>query len=187
MDNLHNKKVNQKYKHTFTQFSKIVQYSLGPKQKIKYGRYDFETYLKIDKRMIRDIKCLGICLVFDWPKGLKVKDLKIETKFNFKILAKNGGYFEREVEMDITSYYMSTGFGNFLPLCELNGDYFLENDQLTVEVEGIIESPNTIVSINKLTFNKIQTNSLFLGTYQKHHRQDSICKQDEGQTFIYIV
>lgn len=150
MDNLHHNTVKQKYKHTFTQFSKIVEYSLGPKHKIRYGRYDFVTYLKIDKNEIRGIKCLGIHLVFDWPRGLTVKDPKIETKFNFKILAKNGRYFEREIKMDITSHYKSTGFGNFLPLCELNGDYFLENDQLTVEVEGTIEPPNTIVSLNKL-------------------------------------
>ncbi|CAO1334077.1 unnamed protein product [Diamesa hyperborea] len=65
----------------------------------------------------------------------------METKLSFKIMAKDGRYFTREVEMDITPSNRTAGVSNFLPLCELNGDYFLENDQLTVEVEGVIESP----------------------------------------------
>lgn len=189
MDNLHHGTVKQKYKYIFTQFSKIVDYSLGPKQKLRYGRVDFVTYLKITKKEIVGVKVLGICVVFEWPKSLIVKDRKIDTKYTFKILAKDGSNFAREVEMHITPSYQSTGFGNFLPMCELNGDYFLENDQLTVEVEGVIEPPSTIVSNeNPLIEQDINWQLVvFLGSYQKNYRQDSICKQDEEQTFFNFV
>lgn len=140
----------QKYNHTFTEFSKIIDYSLGPKLKIKFGRFDFVTYLKIDKHEIRGVKVLGFCLVFVWPKILISKDRKIDTKFTFKILSKDGRYFEREAQEHVNPTYSSTGFRNFIPLCELKGDYFLENDQLIVEVEGTVESPSFTVSIIKL-------------------------------------
>ncbi|CAO1341970.1 unnamed protein product [Diamesa serratosioi] len=148
MDNLYNRSVKQKFHHVFTEFSKISDYSLGPKLKLKYGRMDFVNYLKIEKSEIRGVKVLGVCLVFDWPKNLVAKDRKIDTKLTFKILSKDGRYFEREAEEHVTSLYRSIGFDNFIPLCELKGDYFLENDQLTVEVEGII-MPLSIIEHTK--------------------------------------
>lgn len=147
MASLHHNAIKQKYKHIFTQFSKIAKCSFGPKIKLRYGQCDFVTYLKIGKYEFRDVKVMGIHLIFEWPKSVMAQDRKMVTKFSFKIIAKNGRHFSRDIEMNITSSNKSTGFDSFLPMCELNGDYFLENDQLTVEVEGIVEPPSIIVSI----------------------------------------
>lgn len=148
MANISHGPVKQKYKHIFKHFSKTINYSWGPNIKIRYIHSDIVTSLKIQKNEVNNIKVLGIYLVFEWPKTMMDVDRKMETKFVFKILAKDGRYFTRDVETDITSSNKSTGFASFLPLCELNGDYFLENDQLTVEVEGVIEPPNHVVSKN---------------------------------------
>lgn len=146
MANLYHGTIHQKYKHTFKHFSKIVNYASGPKTKIRYQQNNIFTYLKIQKNEVRNVKVLGIYLVFEWPLSNINEDRKMETKLSFKIMAKDGRYFTREVEMDIKPSNRTAGVSNFLPLCELNGDYFLENDQLTVEVEGVIESPVFLVS-----------------------------------------